>query len=485
MPCVTGPYGQQQAIPALSVSALTKDIIHTGAFMHKTSYRFVHLSDIHFGQEKNGTFVLHQDARDKLIDDCKAFSAANGPADGILVIGDIAYDGTQNQYEVAANWLRRVADAAGCAPFSVRTIPGNHDIDRSKINVYAKGAHDALRNATAAQVNGVLDEHLAVAEDGNALLPKVAAYREFASRFDCDFPSLKQPCWTKDYRLGLQYTIRFLGMNSVQVCDGNDNRGNMVLGNNQYIIKEDTNVVPIALIHHPLPWFKDESLAKPYLYRSPVLLFGHEHTQGFERVENHIGQVQLHIFSGAVNPPEGSQEYPFRYNWIDFCLVGDTAQRQLRVSLWPRVWSFQHTAYLPDRQSLGEKECHSFDVPCPKFTAECSTSSHTGADGSSISSDPEGKVTMEDRERDFERLKYFFWTYLDWQERLKALARLDVLPKTTTQPMPQTLEHLALQAARNKGQMKELWDMTMAFVPPEEQLPNPYNQNRESEEKHA
>lgn len=442
--------------------------------MHKTSYRFVHLSDIHFGQEKNGTLVIHTDARNKLIEDCAEFAAQHGPADGILVVGDIAYSGKQEEYATAAEWLRSVAKACGCEEYSVRTIPGNHDIDRTRINVYGRNAHTSIRKATPIQIDGVLDEHLAVEEDGNALLPKIAAYREFASRFDCDFPSLKKPCWVKDYRLGRQYAIRFLGMNSVQVCDGDDERGKMVLGNNQYVIDEETNVVPISLIHHPLTWFMDEAKAKPYLHRSPVLLFGHEHVQGFEKVENQYGQVQLHVFSGAVNPPDGSHEYPFRYNWLDFHLAGDTQARQLSVALWPKVWSFQETKYVLDRQALGDKQFHTFDVPCPKFAPEVEPVCVANAGTSEASSDPPCEVIMEDNDRDFERLKYFFWTYLDWQERLKVLVNLDCLPKATSQPMPQTLEHMALRTARQKGRLQELWDSTMASVPQDHQLPNPY-----------
>jgi len=453
--------------------------------MPKTSYRFVHLSDIHFGQEKNGTFVLHEDARDKLIEDCEALSATHGPADGILVIGDIAYAGKREQYDTAAQWLTKVSEAAGCEKYSVRTIPGNHDIDRSKINAFCMNAHTALRNALPTNLNGDLESHLAVDEVGNPLLLKVAAYREFASRFDCDFPSLRSPCWTKDYPLGSQYTLRLLGMNSVQVSDGEDGLGKMILGNNQYVIKEQVNVVPVALIHHPLPWFKDAADAKPLLQRAAVLLFGHEHTLGVDLVKNQFEQVQLQIFSGATNPPEGTQEYPFRYNWIELALAGEPSQPHLRVSVWPRVWSFGRAAYIPNQEILGTRECLAEDIPCPKFEPEIIGSSQTENADSSISAASKGEVTMEDPERDFERLKYFFWTYLDWQERLKALASLDVLPKTTTQPMPQTLEHLALQAARRKGRMKELWDMTMAFVPLDEQLPNPYKKSRESEEKHA
>jgi predicted phosphodiesterase len=442
--------------------------------MSKDFHRFIHLSDIHFGQEKNGTRVIHEDARAKLVEDVAEFANTHGPADGILVVGDTAYAGEQKEYETAAAWLRDVARAGGCEEYAVRTVPGNHDVDRTRINVYGRNAHSSIRNAAANQLDAILDEHLAVEESGNPLLPKVAAYREFASRFDCDFPSLMKPCWAKDYWLGHQYRLRLLGMNSVQVCDGEDALGKMVLGNNQYIISDEPDVVPVAIIHHPLPWFMDQAKAKPYLQRAPVLLFGHEHMQGFEKVVNQYDQAQLHVFSGAVNPPEGSQDYPFRYNWLEFRLSGEPAKRTLSLSLWPMVWNFQETKYGLDRQGLGSRPFFTFDVPCPRFTPEVSPVAVSRP--VLVTTDPtgSGEVSMVDSDHHFEQLKYFFWTYLDWQERLKALVSLDCLPKATSQPLPQTLEHLALRTARQKGRLEELWNLTMASVPSEKQLPNPY-----------
>lgn len=445
--------------------------------LNKEYYRFIHLSDIHFGQERNGTIINHEDARRKLIEDCDEFARVNGPADGILVVGDIAYSGQPAEYKKAAEWLKAVAKAGQCEEFSVRTIPGNHDIDRDKIktNVYCRSAHSEIRQASPTSLDGKLEEHLAVAEESNALLPKVGAYREFASRFNCDFPSLQKPCWSKDYRLGKQFILRLLGMNSVQVCDGDDTEGNMVLGNNQYVIDEERNVVPIAMIHHPLNWFMDKAKAKTYLHRAPVLLFGHEHTQGLEKVENQHGQTQLHVFSGAVNPPEGSAEYPFRYNWLEFRLVGEPSARKINLTIWPKVWSFQETRYVLDRLGLGDRQFYSFDVPCPKFEPEAVITDEGSIVTREESVELPREVTMQEPDRDFERLKYYFWTYLGWQERVKALSSLDVLPSTITQPQPQTLEHLALNAAQQKGRLRELWDMTMAFVPPEDQAPNPFD----------
>ena len=38
------------------------------------SHRFVHLSDIHFGQEKSGDRPVHEDVRNELLRDCEHFS---------------------------------------------------------------------------------------------------------------------------------------------------------------------------------------------------------------------------------------------------------------------------------------------------------------------------------------------------------------------------------------------------------------------------
>jgi len=42
------------------------------------TYRFVQLSDIHFGQERGGTLVTHEDVRRKLIDDAAGLAKEAG-----------------------------------------------------------------------------------------------------------------------------------------------------------------------------------------------------------------------------------------------------------------------------------------------------------------------------------------------------------------------------------------------------------------------
>jgi 3',5'-cyclic AMP phosphodiesterase CpdA len=61
---------------------------------------FIHLSDIHFGQEKGGRVFTHSDVRERLIDDVAQLvkRLPNGKVNGIIVSGDVAYAGVKEQY---------------------------------------------------------------------------------------------------------------------------------------------------------------------------------------------------------------------------------------------------------------------------------------------------------------------------------------------------------------------------------------------------
>jgi predicted phosphodiesterase len=442
--------------------------------MSKDRYRFVHLSDIHFGQERDGTLVVHEDVRNMLIRDCAELQNTFGNADGILITGDVAYSGQTAEYDRAGTFLLNLAKAVGCEPIQIKVIPGNHDVDRGKVGPFCKLAHKSIREASAAEVDARLESFMKTEEASNALLPKVSEYRQFAARFDCDFPTSESPRWRKDYPLGSQYRLSVLGMNSVQVCDGDDALGNMVLGNLQYIFDPEENVAFVALIHHPPPWLRDRTSAQPYLKRACVVMFGHEHSLEIQKIQTDTDSEQIQVFAGATNPPEGSADYPYRYNWIEFALEGASDRRHLRFTAWPRIWSFSDARFIADRNRLDGNDSRSFDVSCPTFQPEAPNAAGTAARDSAAGSIPEVVDMAQEDERSFERLKYFFWSYLDWHERIKALVRVDVLPNTHTQPVAQTFERLALESARKKGSLAALWDIVMEHVPATEKQPNPF-----------
>src|SRR5689334_24562065 len=96
-------------------------------------YRFVQLSDIHFGQERDGTLVTHEDVRTHLLIDAASLADERGRADKVIVVGDVAYSGKADEYKIAEEWLDRLTLAVKCDVTDVCVVPGNHDCDRTQI----------------------------------------------------------------------------------------------------------------------------------------------------------------------------------------------------------------------------------------------------------------------------------------------------------------------------------------------------------------
>jgi predicted phosphodiesterase len=394
--------------------------------------RFVHLSDIHFGQNRNGSVVFHADVRAELLNHCRVMRNKLGNAQGVLITGDIAYAGKREQYEESSTWLAQLTNAVGCKRTDVRVIPGNHDIDFDEIGYATKIAHHDLRNRPPNEIQGILDEIASGHEEGNPLLPKLKAYRVFAAEYDCDFESVGRPIWTQTVVLSDCYRLRFVGLNSVQVSDRNDKdrEGTMVLGKRQYILTREENVEYVVLLHHPLNYFKDREEAKNFLNsRAKVLMTGHEHVPCIEKIAGESDDERLVISAGATNPPE--VDYRYTYSWMEFSHREVGNIQNLVVRVHPSVWVKEQTSFAPDRSRLNGEDSKEFILKCPMFrkqggiTQPAEAETHKEAAAGSENSDNNMNMVSREDER-FARLRYFFWRFLDWRQRLSVLADLDI-----------------------------------------------------------
>jgi len=145
--------------------------------------RFVHLSDIHFGQEKGDLIYIHDDVRERLLDDVEHLvrSLPGGTVDGIVVTGDLAFSGNVEEYETAGKFLDRLAAKVGCLRTAVQVIPGNHDIHRKSI---CKSSEWML-GEIAEKGEAVLDGFLVAEQDRDVLYGRLKHYRKFAEAYDC------------------------------------------------------------------------------------------------------------------------------------------------------------------------------------------------------------------------------------------------------------------------------------------------------------
>ena len=169
---------------------------------------FVHLSDIHFGQEKGGNIRIHNDVKDRLIDDVKLIAQRlqYGRAAGIIVTGDIAFRGRVQEYRAAATWLDMVAEAAGCDTFDIQVVPGNHDIDRKEITP----ATEMMLEKIVAEGDPALDRFLDSGGDRELLFRRFLAYRPFAEGYRCPLDTNAELAEERVAELAPGRSIRFI-----------------------------------------------------------------------------------------------------------------------------------------------------------------------------------------------------------------------------------------------------------------------------------
>ncbi len=439
------------------------------------AFRVLHLSDIHFSTKPDDELIVHTDVRDHLLHDLRdEVVPRSGKIDTVLIAGDIAFSGKREEYAKAAEWLERVTSICGCERTDVLTVPGNHDVDRDRILTVTKMIHRRLRTCSLPDATRELVE-VAESKDGS-LTDKLTDYQAFASSYGCRFKSPSRPRWNRLFSMGDDCKLNIVGLTTVQVCDGddvNDVKGALLLGKHQYVFDRAPRIEQIVVMHHPLEWLKDQREAHQYLStRARVLIFGHEHFQEISKIEAANHEDRLVISSGAVTPEHATDPYIYRYNVLEFSLVRVGGEPCLAVTVFPRVWILERTRFDADTARLGGRESTTFELRCPQFKLPANkTPSTVPITDGSTNDDP--NMDADDSEA-FARLNYFFWRYLGWQERLKVLVQADVLPKVPQAPLPQTVEHLALDRARTEGKLGQLWDLTMPFVPDGQREPNAF-----------
>lgn len=303
--------------------------------------RFIQLSDIHFHYSTSGSsYDLDDVIRHELVLDAASRSNELGGVYGVLVSGDIAFSGRPNEYATAYNWLSELCREVGCSSQHVWTIPGNHDVDRSKIRGVrlTEMLHKQLRRTPLDDINSQVRSCLEDSESRKLMFAPLEHYNAFAANFGCC--STADPLyWTRDLSLNDNSKLRLWGMNSALVSDEHDREdfeeGKLILSSFQTNFKRADDVVHLTMCHHPLDWLRDRNSVMGWFdTHARVQLFGHRHVQRIVQVGDNI-----RIAAGAMHPDRGEAGWEPRYNFINLEVIRDALGRRLRVEVHPRVWN--------------------------------------------------------------------------------------------------------------------------------------------------
>lgn len=437
---------------------------------------FVHLSDIHFGQERDERVHIHHDVKQQLIlDAAEVVKALPGAAaHGILVTGDIAFSGTQPQYAAAGVWLDELARAVGCDIFRIQIIPGNHDLDRNKLSQGASHLLGVIRAGGASEYEKILEN----AQDRASLFARFEDFGRFCEAYDCPLDLEGRYSTNLHVELVPGRAIRFVRMNSSLLCTGDETEKEpeLMVGARQFTVGRAAGEETIVLIHHPLHWYKDNADATRYLKsRVRVLISGHEHDP-----KAHVETIEedcdlLMLAAGATVPFKSNDVYTFTYNVIEF--DWDADQDALAVTIHPRAWNPKRTCFEADDKRLGGKSPR-FILGSPNFRKgdAVTTKAKPTVDPAMpleaaepvvevvAALDSEGEPTVPPEAEGYRLVLLRFFRDLAEGERLKILVELGAVESGLDERMTQAVQRQLLDWLVREGRIAEVETMIATII---------------------
>ncbi len=418
---------------------------------------FIHLSDIHFGQEKGGELETHNDVKERLLADATVQVKRLGlQIEGIIVTGDVAFAGKASEFKEAGHWLDRLANGVGCNATAVQVVPGNHDIDRAEIS---GGCHLMLKEILD-QGEVVFDKFLNDEADCATLYRKLSAYWTFAEGYNCFLDKKGGIASNKTFDIAPGRSIRMMGLNSSLMCWSEEREGDLFLGARQRVLPINSGEELVILCHHPLHWLNDEKTARSYIRnRARVLMTGHEHKPAVYVDRTKPGRDFLTIASGAAIPPRATDEYGYTYNILTF--DWDSQVDGLKVSIVPRTWSDEEMDFVADEELLRDTG-PTLTLASANFQAagrQIEPPALEAADEVDYPAAEEDRIVIIEETTVPERFAMVllrFFRDLSPSQRLAILVRLGALPPTWNGVMTHGMERNVVDKLMHDGRLANL-----------------------------
>ena len=318
---------------------------------------WLHLSDFHL--TAGGDQFSQTVACSALLKDVTERVAENGPVEFVLVTGDIAFSGQPAEYDEAANFMRRLAEAASVDISRFFFVPGNHDVNRHVHEFAHVGAVQIL--SSQQQVDTALGDLGRVVD----LIDRQAAYRSFVAALTPDQERIE----TAD---SLGYVtmlyldvlrIAIVGLNSSWLSGSDRDITTLAIGERQVtnaldLIRDFDPHLTIAMAHHPIEWLADwdqQSCRNVLLPHSHFFHRGHMHEPDVTTSPHRPCVV---VAAGSSN---AGRFYPNSYNLVTLNLGTAIATiHAYRYGVETRAF---------DHHSSIDAPCRLFQVKLP-WTAE-------------------------------------------------------------------------------------------------------------------
>ena len=289
--------------------------------------RLVHLSDIHFSKENIKDFK--QFYLKALLEDLLNFNNEK-KINFFAITGDLIDKGGQSfQSNLAYNafeqeFIKEINSKISIGTKNFFFIPGNHDLDESKVDEYSEEGIRAKLNSIP-KINKFVDDYYRKDHDA---LKRSQYFKRFEKRYFKKYQPKYISNFESCYIVAIDNKkIGFACINSSWRCSTKLNKSDLLLGTrqilnaNEYFDKNNCDFV-IAMIHHPLDLFSSierteiDSFFQKFHF--DVLLMGHIHeSETLYSVGNRGNLFTTVSRSSFNNPREGIEKYKSGYTLID------------------------------------------------------------------------------------------------------------------------------------------------------------------------
>lgn len=288
--------------------------------------RWLHISDVHFGYDNASVSTMRKKLLDKVLE--------LEPVNYLFITGDLRYGKNvpKGYPPETLDFLLKLRNALRIDPENVFMVPGNHDVDRSKVLT------SVIEGMTMdySTLDGKLDqEALTYIASQREDFKKI--YREVCGR---DEPDCWHYCETRgDYNI--------ICLNTAMLCGRDGEDGNLIVGGellNQLTNSVDSSKPAIVLAHHDFDALRLEEQQKLEIclkdLGAVLYLCGHKHVVLSRQQNTYRKEKDLNVFLCGTNMDQASgmsqTDMDFLVGQIDNNNVGwvQAFKWHPRVGLW-------------------------------------------------------------------------------------------------------------------------------------------------------
>ena len=281
--------------------------------------RILLLSDIHF-MALATELDDYANERLEFLKDIGKCHEGLGNFDHVLICGDIAHGGKQNEYDKAFAFFEEISNIIDCPIEEFYVVPGNHDKDWDLESPSSLLIHEGLSSEDSKPqeiFNKMLNVEL---ESVRKLYQPFKAYSDFTLKMNC-VEQLMGKCIDINKSDGYdsetdkmfstyilhpidQYKVCLYGFNSALISDGDEindaGKGHkLFLPKQVYHTTVDSDCINICMMHHPLDMIANNKEIEVYLDENfQIQIYGHLHKADTSNDKT------LRIMSGAIQPPQ-------------------------------------------------------------------------------------------------------------------------------------------------------------------------------------